>query len=114
MATIVAPNRICPECGQRFKAHHGRQRFCETAHKTAFHARNRDRGKVAIPLVQIWRLGKNGKTAERSYAFSQLCALTDLWNEEDRNAGRRPDLVVKAKMRAGWIAADAPGGGMAY
>lgn len=72
----------------------------------AFHRRNAQRGRIVLPLLQVSRLCKNKRTAERAYAFGQLSALADKWNAEDRAAGRRPDLVVAAKFRGKWSAAD--------
>jgi len=103
---IVNAARTCPECGAGFTAHHGRQLFCTPGHQTAFHQRNARRGKVALPLLQVWRRGKNGRTEDTAYAFQQLCALADMWNAEDRTAGRRPDLTVTTKRLSLWNFAD--------
>lgn len=98
--------RKCPECGDDFIATNPAQGFCATGHQKAFHIRNATRGKIALPLVQAWRLGKNGRTEDRAFAFSQLCALADTWNREDRTAGRRPDIIVMRKRKSNWSAAD--------
>lgn len=82
------------------------QAFCCPAHRQRFHHLNAARGQVVVPFLQIARNGKNGRTAETAYAFSQMSALGDLWNAEDRDAGRRPDLVVRAKFDAKWSWAD--------
>lgn len=104
---INRPMRVCPECGDRFRATHGRARFCTTAHKVAFHGRNRDRGKMIVPMLQVWRRGRSKANAPASkYAFAQVCALIDLWNEEDAKAGRRPDVAVHDRREAGWSAID--------
>lgn len=104
---IAAPNRTCPECGVAFKATHGRQAFCLPQHKETFHNRQSKRGKVAISLVQVWRAGKNRKGGEdATFAFREVCALADRWNQEDKAAGRRPDLVVTRKRRNGWSGVD--------
>ena len=103
---IAMPNRVCPECGAGFVAHHGRQRFCQSAHQTAFHGRNKQRGQVLLPLAQVFRMGKRGKTVDRAFAFGEMCRLLDMWNAEDKDSGRRPELVVTVKRRKGWTAAD--------
>lgn len=104
---IINPKRTCPECGERFIAHHGRQRFCKPAHKSAFSARNRERGKMIVPLLQVWRTGRNrANGGAGKYAFSNICALIDLWNEEDRKAGRRPEVQVRDRISSGWTAVD--------
>lgn len=103
---VANPLRVCPECGKRFTAHHGRQAFCEGAHQRAFHDRNSSRGKVALPLLQVWRQGKRGATDDTRYALQELSALADQWNAEDKAAGRQPALIVTGKRTAHWRAAD--------
>jgi ribosomal protein S27AE len=104
---IARPNRVCPECGQTFKAGHGAQVFCCSAHQTRFHARNGQRGRMLLSLAQVWRSSKNGKTEENVFAFNQACALLDGWNAEDKEAGRQPIEIVRNRMREKWSAADA-------
>jgi ribosomal protein S27AE len=98
--------RICPECGVTFTATHGKQVFCEPVHKEAFHHTMKMRGKVAMPFVLVWRSGKRGRTDDTAYALSELSRLADMWNTEDAACGRRPDLIVSAKNREEWRAAD--------
>lgn len=102
--------RICPECGANFTAHHGRQVFCTTAHQGEFHQVMKLRGKIAMPFALVWRTGKRGRSPVRSYALSQLSRLADQWNAEDAACGRRPELIVAAKMREGWLGGDEKGG----
>lgn len=106
---VSNPQRICPECGDEFTATHGRQVFCCTEHQDRFHTTMKVRGKVAMPFVMTWRMGKRGRTDATSYAMSELCALADQWAAEDKACGRRPDLIVSAKMREGWRAPDIEG-----
>lgn len=106
MAHIRNARRTCPECGQAFVAHHGRQQFCTVEHKASFWAVSMRRGKVAMAFVQTWRMGKSGRTEDTSYALQQISKMADLWNAEDRKAGRRPELVVAAKRAAFWNATD--------
>lgn len=103
---VADPKRLCPECGKPFTATHGRQVFCCTEHQERFHTVMKVRGKVALPFMLVWRTGKRGSTADTSYAFGQMAALADQWNAEDKAAGRRPDLIVAAKAREGWLAVD--------
>lgn len=115
--------RTCAECGQPFKCAPGPKKFCTNEHRRAFDNRSRARGYLAVPLLQVWRKGKRGRTDDTAYAFQQLARLADLWNEEDKAAGRRPDLVVNRRNQACWDATqtlhtprrktpapDAPGG----
>jgi hypothetical protein len=99
--------RICPECGEAFVGGPD-SRFCTPAHRYAWRNRAGKRGMVAMPLVQAWRGGKSRKGDEVArYAFGELCALADLFNEEDRAAGRLPaGDYLRPKMEAGWRAID--------
>lgn len=106
MANIIAPCRVCPQCGAAFKAHHGKQQFCQPAHQGAFHDINAKRGKVLLPLIASWRSGKRGVSADSSYAFAEMARLADRWAAEDKAVGRDPSLIVAAKRKAGWSAAD--------
>lgn len=106
MATIERPHRICPQCGSDYVAHHGRQNFCTTICKTTFHDTNAKRGKVAMAFVQTWRTGKRGATEDTSFAFTQLCKMLDTWNAQDRERGRKPELVVRGKREQCWDASD--------
>jgi hypothetical protein len=103
---IAAPNRICPECGARFIAGNGRQRFCTTAHQAKFHDVMKVRGKVGVPFVLAWRQGKRGATDDTRYALGELSALADQWAAEDKAAGRDASLIVTGKRLASWRAAD--------
>lgn len=106
--------RTCAECAAEFKGERT-ARFCSSAHRTAYHNRSMKRGKVAMPLMLAWRTGKNhtknrGNVGQRdvaAWAFGQLCALADVWNDEDRAAGRMPSWqFVQPKMDANWRAVD--------
>lgn len=103
---ILAPNRVCPECGSPFVATHGRQQFCSGEHQRKFNRVMAYRGGVLTPFALVSRRGKSGFTDERRYALRQFNALCDRWNAEDKAAGRRPDLVVGFKFHAQWAAAD--------
>lgn len=96
----------CAECGVSFPAKRGSRSFCCAAHRQAFHKRNANRGQAALPFLQVMRASKNGRTELTAYAWRELCALGDIWNAEDRAAGRSPAITVEAKMALGWRAVD--------
>jgi hypothetical protein len=100
--------RTCLECGAGFKSWHPDAAFCSREHGTAFHNRSAKRGKVATPFLLAWR-GKRGSGDVAKYAFQELCRMADLWNAEDREAGR-PNMIplVEGKRRDGWSAVDMP------
>ena len=103
---VLNPNRICPECGVEFVATHGRQVFCQRMHKSAFEALQHSRGLVMGPLLIAWRMGKRGASENSSYALRELTSMIDAWMREDREAGRRSDIVVTEKRLKGWRACD--------
>lgn len=103
---VLSPHRTCPECGENFTAKNGKQVFCSSPHREAFYDTMAIRGKMAIPLLLVQRRGKNGRTEDTAYAMSQLSKLADRWNTEDRQRGRRPDIIVKGKRAQFWVAAD--------
>ena len=98
--------RVCPHCGETFTTTHGRKAFCSTEHKQAFEALSRKRGQMAEPLLLAWRTGKRGASDDSRFALSQLSAMADLWAAEDKKSGRRSDVVVTTKRKAGWSSAD--------
>ncbi len=114
----------CPECATPFTAARD-AKFCSTPCKNTYHNRNMKRGKVAMPLLLAWRGARSlpkwmrerdaasgekpptERTELSAWAFRELCALADLWNEDDRKAGRLPATsYVLPKMRAGWKGVD--------
>jgi hypothetical protein len=98
--------RTCQECGTVFRHWHADANFCTRAHGTAFHNRSAKRGKVLIPILLTWR-GKRGSGDLAKYAFAEMCAAADLWNAEDRKAGRPPMYpMIQRKKGAGWKAVD--------
>jgi ribosomal protein S27AE len=105
---IKSPDRICPECGQGFVAHHGRMRFCSREHAAAFHNRQMGRGKIAVSILQTWRWRTAEVSAEdMAFAHKELCALAGLFNREDKAAGRKPYLTLQDRREDGWRAVDA-------
>lgn len=104
---VIAPHQICAECGQAFKATHGRQTFCTPQEKERYYNRQSKRGKVIMDLLQVWRGAKSRRgDQDGKWAFGELCRLLDAWNLEDRKAGRRPDVNVRRKRTSLWSASD--------
>jgi len=99
-------NRTCPECGADFSAKHHAATFCCPAHQQAFHNRSAKRGKVLLPLMQAAVLRSKADEDMATWARREAYNLVREWNREDKAAGRRPELVSKAKFEMGWIAAD--------
>lgn len=94
----------CGECGQPCPS--PKARFCTPAHRFAFHNRMKARGQSLAPLVMAWRMGR-GSGGAAKYAFTELCALADRWNAEDRAAGRIGAAdFISTKMLMGWKACD--------
>jgi hypothetical protein len=96
----------CPECGQSFAQVHHRQSFCTPAHKVAFN--NRLTGRSVAQLAQAWRAARSSKDPAMrqagNMAFKMLCQKTDMFNEEDRNAGRlHPTRVFMQRERDGLL-----------
>jgi hypothetical protein len=105
--------RVCPECGETFVAKFVVSQFCNPAHKTAFHNRQKRRAHV-IAYAMAWRGSRNAKVkladgedkatlaekrraalakADRrrnvgKKAFGEMCRLLDQFAAEDRAAGR--------------------------
>lgn len=78
--------RACPECGVKFKANHPGAQFCTTAHKTAFH--NRQKGRASVVMLAMAYRQKRGAKGTGAESFKEMCRLLDLFNAEDREAGR--------------------------
>jgi 3-methyladenine DNA glycosylase AlkC len=81
---------------------HNRQTtFCALEHKRAANDLDKIRGRVLTKLVQTWRKGKKTrdvriKDAAR-FAFQEICALGDLYNQEDAKDGR-PSAVAHTQI----------------
>lgn len=101
---VTGRKLMCPECGQPFAPRHHRQRFCNDAEKQAFNDRERVRGRVLGKLIQTWRLGRNTKNPEKrslsSWALTEICALGDVYNREDADAGRLSAMDYTKWMKA--------------
>lgn len=78
--------RTCAECGAKFTAGHQQAQFCSTAHKTAFH--NRQKGRSSVVMLAMAYRQKRGGKGTGAESFKEMCRLLDLFNEEDRKAGR--------------------------
>lgn len=104
-----ARDMICPECGKPVerKSKFGpapifcaplpgaKRSACQVAHQN----RHIAEGRAVIALLKAWRIDRgSGEIAQES--FAQASAIIDLFNAQDRDAGRpRPDLFA-AKMLA--------------
>lgn len=78
--------RTCAECGERFVANHPGSQFCTATHKLAFH--NRQKGRSSVVMIAMAYRQKRGAKGTGAEAFKEMCRLLDLFNEEDRKAGR--------------------------
>ena len=98
--------RICPECNQPFMGSLVAS-FCSAKHKQAFHTRSMKRGQMLTPLAMAWRGGRGQKEISRR-AYAEQCRLLDMWNAEDRAAGRMTMAeYTERKLKNGWTAANA-------
>lgn len=98
----------CPECGvPPGHTSNGRPKvFCSLTCKRAFHNRNYQRGFASAGLIQAWRASR-GKSDVARWAYREMAALADLWNREDRAAGRMSMAdYLEAKAKADWRAVD--------
>jgi hypothetical protein len=65
------------------------------------------RGAMAAPFISAWQRPRSAEERElRAYARKQLDLMDRIWREEDRDAGRRPLMVVAGKMVERWSAID--------
>lgn len=78
--------RKCGECGEAFTANHVSSGFCCPAHKLAFH--NRQKGRASVVIIAMAYRQKRGGKGTGAEAFKEMCRLLDVFNEEDRKAGR--------------------------
>lgn len=93
----------CPNCGQRFpRGTRGSPKlFCGQDCRKAFHKRQARRGEALAAFVLAWR-GKRGSGPGAKAAFAELCSIADLFNAEDREAGRPPMVdYTSAVLREG-------------
>lgn len=100
-------SHTCPECLASF-AGDVTAVFCTPAHKQAFHNRAMKRGKVLVPMLLAWRAAKSKrKDPVGAWAFGEICWMADMWNAEDRAAGRMAaGTYLLPKHRSGWSAVD--------
>lgn len=69
----------CLNCGAPVIATRSNRRYCDDDCKRQFHRRNEIRGGKLMPRLTAWRKsrGKNG-------GLSEICAMLDDWDKEDR------------------------------
>lgn len=93
----------CPECQTKFVRARGAV-FCSGVCKTRWHNRAKARGQQMMALVLAWRAARNfkGKDAPQkrtgAAAFAEMARLADLYNEEDRVAGRQSPVDFLARQ----------------
>lgn len=109
-ASQPMPKGVCAECGGRFPKNRPQQQFCCPAHKTAYQNRLAVQGRAVVAFAKAWRSGRNlGKGPEAEdqrevarQALSELCAILDSFNAEDKAAGRpNPLHYAKGLLRSG-------------
>ncbi len=105
------PGRACPECSARVDTSKDwRVMFCSSEHRTAFHNRQTVRGRKLVPLVMAERITRSGYCRDKGpgiLARQRSRQLMDLWNKEDREAGRMPmDCYVALREKLGFNDAD--------
>jgi hypothetical protein len=104
-APSLALEASCPECGTRFDIKRAGQTFCNSGCQVAFNNRALSRGQALVTLALTWRGGRSSRDAAvklaSKEAFSQLAALTDRYNAEDRAAGRPPgyETFIRRRLR---------------
>lgn len=101
--------RICPECSQPFTPTREWQRFCTPVHRQHFERVMLARGKLREPFTStaFRTRPRSAKERElRAYARQKVGELEAKFREEDRAAGRRPELVVAARKDTCWSVAD--------
>lgn len=103
---VAAGERVCPECGQTFKAAQWRQLFCSPKHKSEFHNRQTVRGRVLTPLVMAARQTRGGSRGDKGTgraARGDADFLMQRWTDDDRAAGRMPMVAyVALRYRLGF------------
>lgn len=104
-ATVPAPQsgrkaRICAECGTSFVPARPQQQFCESAHKIAFQNRAAAEGRAVIALAKAWRASRNSAANRElgSKCLSELAAILDLFNSDDRAAGRPSPMIYAESL----------------
>lgn len=107
---IAWKERVCPECGNKFIAYAGQgshQQFCNADHRDKFKSRCAARGKVILPYLMAWRVGRGKKGTVSSAAYAEVCTILDLFADEDRQAGRpKMDDYVGSILASGFTYKD--------
>jgi hypothetical protein len=88
---VLSGSYRCAECPKVFLRAGPRQMFCCPEHRTAWHDRDKIRGRMLVPLrmaAQITRGGSRGDTEIGKRARRDSEHLERRWIAEDRAAGR--------------------------
>lgn len=100
--------RVCPNCGgtpTRKSTRGPRPTFCDSKGPGVCKREHNNRllveGRAVIGFLKAWRIDRGqGVIAQQS--FGQVCEIVDLFNAQDREAGRpRADLYAATLLRDG-------------
>lgn len=93
---------ICPNCGGEVvrKSPKGPPKtFCGSACQKEFQNRAAVEGRAIIALAKAWRCNRGSGDVSKE-AMKQLCSALDLFNADDRQAGRPKADLFGAKLMA--------------
>lgn len=98
--------RRCPECLALVDTSKDwRKLYCCDAHRIAYHNRQTVRGRKLVPMVMAERITRSGWCRDKEtgkLARQKSRQMMDLWNREDREAGRMPaDEYIAVRERLG-------------
>lgn len=96
--------RICLNCGTQIERRNARgpaPDYCGQKCKREKNGRDAKRGAALITYALGWRIDRgSGEVAPK--CFSEMQQMLDLWNAEDRKAGRpRADIPAAALLKKG-------------
>jgi hypothetical protein len=93
--------RVCCECGAEFVPNRPQQQFCTPKHKTEFQNRAAAEGRALVALAKAWR-AKRGSGETAKAAFKEFVSILDLFNAQDRAAGRpNPEAYAAQLLKQG-------------
>lgn len=104
-----AGQAICPECGGKVERRSPKgpfPTFCTLECKKAHSNRSMVEGRAVIAFLKAWRIDRaSGPIAQGS--FQQVCSIVDMFNDQDRKAGRpRADLYAAKLLNDGFLYMD--------
>lgn len=99
-----APGRHpCPECMKHFPPNHPHQVFCSDAHRAAWNARAKKRGRQVFAVMMVARITRDGSRGDKELgkrAASDQRELLRRWKDDDAEAGRMPWVDYLKRLRA--------------